>query len=111
MTGIGKPAVTHVSVEERFAGFTLLSCRLETGRTHQIRIHLSESGHPVCGDKVYCRLPNGQTVTEESGVPRLALHATELGFEHPITGAAQHWTMPLPADLAKVIDRLRAKKG
>jgi 23S rRNA pseudouridine1911/1915/1917 synthase len=108
LPGVGKPAVTHVSVEERLPGYTLLSCRLETGRTHQIRIHLSESGHPVCGDKVYHRRPDGTDVPDPSGAPRLALHATELGFDHPATGAAMHWAMPLPADLQRFVDRLRA---
>ncbi|HVL12725.1 MAG TPA: RluA family pseudouridine synthase, partial [Gemmata sp.] len=56
----GKEAVTHVAIEERLPGYTMLSCRLETGRTHQIRIHLSEAGHPVCGDKVYVKKPNGE---------------------------------------------------
>jgi 23S rRNA pseudouridine1911/1915/1917 synthase len=101
LPNVGKEAVTHVEPEERFAGFTMLSCRLETGRTHQIRIHLSETGHPVCGDKVYCRRPNGDDIPDLSGAPRLALHATEFGFDHPVTGAALHWTMPLPPDLAK----------
>lgn len=101
LPGVGKEAITHVTPEERFAGFTMLSCRLETGRTHQIRIHLSETGHPVCGDKVYCRKPNGEEIPDLSGAPRLALHATEFGFEHPVTGANLHWTMPLPPDLAK----------
>jgi 23S rRNA pseudouridine1911/1915/1917 synthase len=105
---VGKAAVTHVSVEERLAGYTLLSCRLETGRTHQIRIHLSESGHPVCGDKVYHRRPDGTVMEDKSGSPRLALHATELGFEHPAGGHHLHWAMPLPADLAKLVARLRA---
>jgi 23S rRNA pseudouridine1911/1915/1917 synthase len=109
LPGVGKEAVTHVTPEERFKGFTMLSCRLETGRTHQIRIHLSESGHPVCGEKVYCRKPNGEDVPDLSGAPRLALHATEFGFEHPVTGAAMHWAMPLPADLAKWLDGLRGK--
>lgn len=109
LPGVGKEAVTHVTPEERFDGFTMLSCRLETGRTHQIRIHLSESGHPVCGEKVYCRKPNGDDVPDFSGAPRLALHATEFGFEHPVSGATLHWTMPLPADLAKWLDGLRGK--
>ncbi len=102
----GKEAVTHVSVEERLKGFSLLSCRLETGRTHQIRIHLSEAGHPVCGDKVYSRTATGVPIPDESGAPRLALHATELGFEHPATRAKLHWTMPLPADLATFVKKL-----
>ncbi|MBY0514464.1 MAG: RluA family pseudouridine synthase [Gemmataceae bacterium] len=104
---VGKEAVTHVSVEERLPGYTLLSCRLETGRTHQIRIHLSEAGHPVCGDKVYVKRPAGEVFDDRSGAPRLALHATELGFEHPVTGGLLHWAMPLPGDLQKFVDRLR----
>jgi len=109
LPNVGKEAVTHVTPEEQLKGFTLLSCRLETGRTHQIRIHLSESGHPVCGEKVYCRKPNGDDVPDLSGAPRLALHATEFGFDHPASGLALHWTMPLPADLAKWLDGIRAK--
>jgi 23S rRNA pseudouridine1911/1915/1917 synthase len=108
LPGSGKEAVTHVAVEETLARFTVLSCRLETGRTHQIRIHLSEAGHPVCGDKVYVRKPTGEMFPDTSGAPRLALHATELGFEHPRTGERLHWTMPLPPDLAKFVERLRA---
>ena len=106
---VGKPATTHVSVEEQLAGYSLLSCRLETGRTHQIRIHLSEAGHPVCGDKVYCRRPDGSQVADASGAARLALHAAELGFTHPVTGAVLHWAMPLPADLTKLVVKLRGK--
>jgi 23S rRNA pseudouridine1911/1915/1917 synthase len=104
---VGKEAVTHVAVEERLPGHTVLSCRLETGRTHQIRIHLSEAGHPVCGDKVYVRRPSGEVVEDRSGAPRLALHATELGFEHPASGEHLHWTMPLSGDLRKFVARLR----
>lgn len=106
---VGKVAVTHVSVEEKLNGHTVLSCRLETGRTHQIRIHLSEAGHPVCGDKVYCKKANGAVVADASGAPRLALHATELGFEHPAGGRHMHWAMPLPPDLQKFVDGLRQR--
>jgi 23S rRNA pseudouridine1911/1915/1917 synthase len=109
LPGVGKEAVTHVSVEERLTGYTLLSCRLETGRTHQIRIHLSEAGHPVCGDKVYSKKPNGEIVEDKSAAPRLALHATELGFEHPATGEHLHWSMPMPSDLLKFVDGLRGR--
>jgi 23S rRNA pseudouridine1911/1915/1917 synthase len=105
--GVGKQAVTHVEVVERLPGYTLLSCRLETGRTHQIRIHLSELGHPVCGDKVYSRLRDGTVLADASGAPRLALHAAELGFDHPVTGAALHWEMPPPPDLREFLERLR----
>lgn len=104
---VGKKAVTHISVEETLPGYTLLSCRLETGRTHQIRIHLSEAGHPICGEKVYCRRPNGDVIPDKSSAPRLALHALELGFVHPQSETVLHWTMPLPGDLVKFLDRLR----
>lgn len=106
---MGKEAVTHVSVEERLLGYTLLSCRLETGRTHQIRIHLSEAGHPVCGDKVYVKRASGEVFDDKSDAPRLALHATELGFTHSATGAELHWSMPLPGDLQKFVERLRER--
>ena len=109
LPGVGKEAVTHVAVEERLPGYTLLSCRLETGRTHQIRIHLSEAGHPVCGDRVYVKRPNGEVFDDRSEAPRLALHATELGFAHPATGERLHWSMPLPGDLQKFVERLRTK--
>jgi 23S rRNA pseudouridine1911/1915/1917 synthase len=107
----GKEAATHVDVAERLAGYTLMSCRLETGRTHQIRIHLAALGHPVCGDKVYCHLPNGTVRPDQSTAPRLALHALELGFTHPATREALHWSMPLPPDLEALLDRLRARPG
>jgi 23S rRNA pseudouridine1911/1915/1917 synthase len=105
--GQGKEAITHVEVVERLPGYTVLACRLETGRTHQIRIHLAELGHPVCGEKVYNRRPGELPLPDNSGVPRLALHATELGFAHPATGAAMDWTMPLPADLQAFLKKLR----
>ncbi len=111
LPGLGKEAVTHVEVVEPLPGFTLLSCRLETGRTHQIRIHLSELGHPVCGDKVYRGRPGEFQPADASGAPRLALHATELGFRHPVTGETMHWSMPLPADLQDFLDCLRSKRG
>jgi 23S rRNA pseudouridine1911/1915/1917 synthase len=103
----GKEAVSHVEVVERLPGYTRLGCRLETGRTHQIRIHLAELGHPVCGDKVYCHRPDGTVRPDRSGAPRLALHATELGFAHPVTRQALAWTMPPPADLEAFLGRLR----
>ncbi len=105
----GKEAITHVDVVEQFGAFVLLACRLETGRTHQIRIHLAELGHPICGDKIYCHRPDGTVLPDRSGAPRLALHATELGFLHPVTGQPLHWSMPLPADLQACVERLRAR--
>lgn len=107
LPNVGKDAVTHVTPQEMLNGYTMLSCRLETGRTHQIRIHLSESGHPICGDKVYIRRPDGSEYNDQSGAPRLALHATELGFVHPVTGENLHWTMPFPIDLQKFIAKLK----
>jgi len=103
----GKHAVTHVDVLERFAHHTALVCQLETGRTHQIRIHLAESGHPVCGDRVYNHRPDGSVIADDSGAPRLALHAAELGFVHPATGKEMVWEMPPPADMLRLMDRLR----
>ena|SRR5579863_794808 len=107
---LGKWAVTHVKPVERLKGYTVVECRLETGRTHQIRIHLSEAGHPLCGDKVYRGPFPGKPIPDESGAPRLALHAAEIGFIHPITGEELMFAMPLPADLSALLDRLRAKK-
>lgn len=105
--GMGKRAVTHVRPLEYLGQYTLVECRLETGRTHQIRIHLAEAGHPVCGEKVYNKPLRGPPIPDQSGAPRIALHAAELGFEHPITGEAMHFEMPLPDDLADFLARLR----
>lgn len=105
----GKEAVTHIAVEEALPGYTLLSVRLETGRTHQIRIHLAELGHPVCGERVYNRRFQGAAIPDASGAPRLTLHAAELGFTHPLTEEAMHWEMPLTADLREFLQRLRGK--
>jgi 23S rRNA pseudouridine1911/1915/1917 synthase len=106
---LGKRAVTHVKPVERLNGYTVVECRLETGRTHQIRIHLSEAGHPLCGDKVYRGPFPGKPTPDESGAPRLALHAAELGFDHPITGEPLKFVMPLPPDMTRLIDRLRGR--
>jgi 23S rRNA pseudouridine1911/1915/1917 synthase len=102
----GKAAITHVEVVERVADYTLLSCRLETGRTHQIRIHLAELGHPICGEKVYNRETGGSAKPDASGAPRLALHAAELGFRHPVSGEPLYWQMPLPTDLKTIWEGL-----
>ncbi len=105
--GVGKEAITHVELAERLPGYTLVSCRLETGRTHQIRIHLAELGHPVCGDRVYSHRRDGSISEDRSGATRLMLHAVELGFRHPVSGAALRWEMPPPADFQALLDRLR----
>jgi len=107
----GKEAITHIEPVERLPGYTLVACRLETGRTHQIRIHLAELGHPVCGEKVYGRGIGQGPPRDDRGAPRLALHAAELGFRHPVTGEELRWTMPLPPDLEAFVQRLRQGKA
>jgi 23S rRNA pseudouridine1911/1915/1917 synthase len=108
----GKRAVTHVRTIEHFElsrdeVYSLAECRLETGRTHQIRIHLAERGNPLCGERVYNQPLYGKAPEDKSGAPRVALHAAELGFAHPITGEEMRFEMPLPQDLAQFIERLR----
>ncbi|MCR4414279.1 MAG: RluA family pseudouridine synthase [Thermoguttaceae bacterium] len=105
--GVGKPAVTHVRPLEDLGDYTLVECRLETGRTHQIRIHLAEQGHPLCGEKVYNHPRRGKPPEDHSGAPRIALHAAELGFQHPVTGEPMRFEMALPDDLAAFVNRLR----
>jgi 23S rRNA pseudouridine1911/1915/1917 synthase len=106
---LGRQAVTHVRPVQPLGRYTLIECRLETGRTHQIRIHLSAQGHMLCGETVYDRPLQGARVVDESGAPRLALHAAELGFTHPITGETLHFQSPLPPDLADFLRRLQAE--
>lgn len=106
----GKPAVTHYSVVERFPGCTLLRCKLETGRTHQIRVHLASLRHPLVGDRTYIRgaqkcAPHlRETLT---AFHRQALHATQLGLEHPDTGEWMEWQAPLPNDMAQLLQQIR----
>jgi 23S rRNA pseudouridine1911/1915/1917 synthase len=96
----GKPAVTHYEVRERFGACTLLACRLETGRTHQIRVHLASLQHPLVGDRTYGR---------RHGIDfaRQALHAWRLALVHPLTRAAVQWQSPLPDDFAALLASLR----
>ncbi len=100
---LGREAVTHVKRVELLRGATLVDCRLETGRTHQIRIHLSERGHPLVGERVYSKGFRGELIE----APRLMLHAQELGFEHPLTGERLSFSQPLPADFQAVLATLR----
>jgi 23S rRNA pseudouridine1911/1915/1917 synthase len=109
LPNVGRRAVTHVRTVERLGDYTLIECRLETGRTHQIRIHLSENGHPLCGDKVYGQPLFRAAEPDTSGAPRLALCAVELGFVHPITGEAMHFENPPPRDFAEFVRRLHRK--
>jgi 23S rRNA pseudouridine1911/1915/1917 synthase len=104
----GKRAVTHVSVLETFGGFALVECRLETGRTHQVRIHLGEVGAPLCGETVYDRPPDGKPAPDGSGAKRPMLHAARLSFAHPETGEGVSREIAPPADFQEVLGRLRA---
>ncbi len=103
----GKRAVTHVKVLEAFGEFALVECRLETGRTHQVRIHLGEAGTPLCGERVYDRPVNGKPVPDASGATRPMLHAARLGFTHPESGETMSWEIPPPEDFAGVLGKLR----
>lgn len=103
----GKRAVTRVTVLEQFATTALVECRLETGRTHQVRIHLGEAGTPLCGERVYDRPPHGQPHPDPSGATRPMLHAARLGFTHPADGDELAWDAPLPADFAELLRELR----
>jgi len=104
-------AVTHVRALEKLAGYTVVECRLETGRTHQIRIHLAERGYMLCGEKTYVRPLGGKAVEDASGAMRQALHAAVLGFEHPTGGQRLQFVSPLPRDMLHLLDRLRIDAG
>lgn len=100
-----RAAVTHVERLEALSGATLIGCRLETGRTHQIRIQLSEAGHPLLGERVYVRGFAGKLLD----APRVMLHAAELGFVHPSTERPMRWEQPMPEDMREVLARLRLR--
>jgi 23S rRNA pseudouridine1911/1915/1917 synthase len=101
-------AITHIRPLEHLRDYTILECRLETGRTHQIRIHLAEIGHPLCGEKLYTHAIGQPSREDTSGAPRQALHAAELALIHPITSQPLRFRMPLPADLKQWLLKLRA---
>jgi len=101
----GRRAVTHYRAVERFPGATLLDIQLETGRTHQIRVHCAHIGHPVVGDPVYARRPN------QWGMRRQALHARRLVFAHPVGGYEMAFDAPLPTDIGVALGLLRAAAG
>lgn len=117
-SGIGKPAVTHYRVLERFGYVTLIECMLETGRTHQIRAHLRHIGHPLFADERYGGteiLRGNRSSTYKSFIQncfklcnRQALHARTLGFRHPTTGREMDFCAPLPRDMEQLIDKWRA---
>jgi len=102
VTRRGKEARTRYRVLERFGRAALLECRLETGRTHQIRVHLQHIRHPLIGEPVYRR-----GTRQALSLPRQALHAAELELLHPRTGKTMRWQSPLPRDMADLLERLR----
>jgi len=114
VTTAGKPAVTHYRVLERFRAHSYLRVNLETGRTHQIRVHLAHLRHPIVGDPVYGGRPHLPPRAAPALVEvlrcfgRQALHAHRLGLAHPVTGDWLEWESPLPADMARLLDALRA---
>jgi 23S rRNA pseudouridine1911/1915/1917 synthase len=101
----GKRAVTHFVVREKFKGYTLVDCRLETGRTHQIRVHMAFIGHPLVGDPKYGPKKNRFSIQGQ------ALHARTLGFTHPRTGEEMTFEAPLPQDMVDILNRLRRESG
>ena len=105
VTDQGRSAVTHWEVVARYRGYTHVRCRLETGRTHQIRVHMAYIGHPILGDGVYGRKK------PELGQESQCLHATTLCFCHPRTGLPVIVTAPLPPYFQKVLDRLKETDG
>ena len=112
----GKLAVTHYDVKKVHpSGLSLIHCRLETGRTHQIRVHLSELGHPIVADPLYCTPHRVRTIKsiymrdQISSVPHLMLHAAELGFKHPTTGAWLQFSKSWPEELLPILQKLEFK--
>ena len=104
----GKHAVTHYQLVEALPGAALVECRLETGRTHQVRVHMSSIGHPLLGDPVYGRTPPRlRPILSRLHFARQALHAAVLGFIHPVTGAPLRFASTLPADMTGLLVELK----
>ncbi len=102
----GKRAVTHFSTIKTLDGCALIECRLETGRTHQVRVHCASIGHALLGDPVYGRTPAKlRPILKDLGFARQALHAASLGFEHPVTGEVLRFEAELPDDMRELIDQ------
>jgi 23S rRNA pseudouridine1911/1915/1917 synthase len=107
--GRGKHAITHYRVVQPFKGAAQVECRLETGRTHQIRVHMASIGHALLGDAVYGRTPGSLApLLKDLGFARQALHAATLGFQHPVTKEILSFESALPADMLALIDGLAA---
>jgi 23S rRNA pseudouridine1911/1915/1917 synthase len=113
----GREAITHYRIELRFRAHTLVRVSLQTGRTHQIRVHLAHIGYPIVGDPVYGgrrRLPSGCSPDVAEALrsfPRQALHAARLGLTHPLTGRALQFEAPLPQDMQRLIGKLEAERA
>ena len=105
--GFSRNAVTHYEVLERYRGFCLVRCELETGRTHQIRVHMSHIGHPLLGDAVYGGSKTDFERANKSLISGQCLHAKELTFTHPRTGQEKHLECELPAEMKLIIEKLR----
>ncbi|HET8931796.1 MAG TPA: RluA family pseudouridine synthase [Polyangiales bacterium] len=108
----GKRAVTHVRLLEQLEGASYVECKLETGRTHQIRMHLSEAGHPLLADKLYGRATrDARILAAAEAIGRQALHAQVLGFEHPTTAQRMRFEAPAPADFLAALELLRTRSA
>ena len=113
----GKPAITHYRVEQRFRGHSLLRINLETGRTHQIRVHMAHIHHPLVGDPIYggrLRLPKGASdalIQALREFKRQALHASKLGLRHPLSGEMLSWKQPLPQDMAELLEIMQQDRA
>ncbi|MFN3817756.1 RluA family pseudouridine synthase [Blastomonas sp.] len=106
--GRGKHAVTHYTTEERLVGATRVECRLETGRTHQVRVHMASIGHALLGDPLYSKPPKAlRNLLKAADFGRQALHAQRLGFIHPVTGFECDFFSPIPADMAELLTIMR----
>ena len=103
----GKTALTYYYIQHRYPHATLLRCRLETGRTHQIRVHLQSIGHPLVGDPTYGRRADDPLLAK---FPRQALHAQRLELTHPVSGQRRAWEAPLPTDLQRLLAALPARE-
>jgi len=110
LRGVGahaRDAVTHYRVLERFAGMCHVECKLETGRTHQIRVHMASLGHPLLGDPVYGGANHKFCESHPALIHGQCLHAAELSLIHPRTGEEMHFTCPLPEDMERILEMLR----
>jgi len=113
----GKHALTHYRIRQRYLAHTLLDVKLETGRTHQIRVHMAHIRHPIVGDPVYAgrkRIPKGldeETIAVLARFPRQALHARRLGLQHPMTGEEMAWEAPVHDDMQALLDQLELWKA